>query len=86
MEYRKIVILGRVLYVGLENVFWDCLEDIATASSLTADTLFARVGEQHPDSVESALRVFALSYVLALTSGSELTLNPSACERASKYH
>lgn len=86
MDYRRIVIAGRALDVGLEDEFWDVLEEIAAFSNLSAENLFTQVGEQYPNDVESALRVFALSYVLAKTSTSELTIGLPSCERASKYH
>jgi predicted DNA-binding ribbon-helix-helix protein len=86
MKYREIGIAGRTVSIGLEEEFWDCLEEIASASNVSAENLLTQVAEQHPNGVESALRVFALSYVLARASVSELTTGFPACERASKYH
>jgi predicted DNA-binding ribbon-helix-helix protein len=85
MEQRVFTVGERIFVVGLEEPFWDCLEDIAEERDLSLRSLVHQIGREYPRDISSALRLHVLEDVLR-KSGFELTAAPDACELMSKYH
>ncbi|RZO66579.1 MAG: aryl-sulfate sulfotransferase [Parvularculaceae bacterium] len=70
MEKRSISIAGHRTSVALEREFWRALEHLASAQSMTLPKLIARVdtariAQQDPPGLASALRVFVLREIAA---------------------
>jgi predicted DNA-binding ribbon-helix-helix protein len=58
---RSIVIAGHKTSVSLEDVFWNCLKEIATERDVTLAELVAKIdGDRQHANLSSAIRLFVL--------------------------
>lgn len=63
---RSIVIAGHKTSVSLEDAFWSCLKDIATARSMTLSELVASIdSDRRQGNLSSAIRLFVLDHYRA---------------------
>jgi predicted DNA-binding ribbon-helix-helix protein len=60
---RSIVIAGHKTSVSLEDAFWQCLKQIATARNVTLSDLVAEIDtERRQGNLSSAIRLFVLDH------------------------
>jgi predicted DNA-binding ribbon-helix-helix protein len=65
---RSIVIAGHKTSVSLEEAFWKCLKEIATARDLTLSDLVASIDtDRREGNLSSAIRLFVLDHFRGLT-------------------
>jgi predicted DNA-binding ribbon-helix-helix protein len=66
---RSIVIAGHKTSVSLEEAFWKCLKEIATARDLTLSDLVASIDtDRREGNLSSAIRLFVLDHFRGLTA------------------
>lgn len=67
---RSIVIAGHKTSVSLEDTFWACLKEIASARELTLSDLVASIDtDRHAGNLSSAIRLFVLDHYRAQLGG-----------------
>jgi predicted DNA-binding ribbon-helix-helix protein len=65
---RSIVIAGHKTSVSLEDAFWKCLKDIASAREITLSDLVASIDtDRRLGNLSSAIRLFVLDHYRAQT-------------------
>lgn len=63
-QKRSVSLHGHKTSVSLEKAFWDVLEKIAQAQSISLSQLIKNVDENRQGNLASALRLYALGYAL----------------------
>jgi predicted DNA-binding ribbon-helix-helix protein len=67
---RSIVIAGHKTSVSLEDAFWTCLKDIATARKITLSDLVASIdAHRKQGNLSSAIRLYVLDHFRAQSGG-----------------
>jgi len=67
---RSIVIAGHKTSVSLEDAFWKCLKEIASARDMTLSDIVATIDtERQQGNLSSAIRLFVLDYYRSQRDG-----------------
>jgi predicted DNA-binding ribbon-helix-helix protein len=77
---RSVMIAGHATSVSLEPVFWEALkrasaEEAVPISALVARIDAARVGEDDPSNLASAIRVWLMARAIGAGSGPQETMD-----------
>lgn len=60
LKKRSVSIAGHATSVSMENIFWDRLNEIATARSESVSAIIREIDAERTGNLSSALRVFIL--------------------------
>lgn len=64
---RSLMIAGHKTSVSIEDAFWACLKDIATARGLTISQIVTQIdGARTQGNLSSAIRLFVLEHFRSL--------------------
>lgn len=63
-QKRSVSLHGHKTSVSLEKAFWDVLKEAAHSQNISLSQLIKEIDENRKGSLSSALRLYALSYVL----------------------
>lgn len=69
IKRRSLTINGYKTSISLENKFWDGLREVAALEGMSLNKMVERIERdrgRNTDNLSSAIRLFVLSYVLAL--------------------
>jgi predicted DNA-binding ribbon-helix-helix protein len=81
---RSIVIAGHKTSVSLEDVFWNCLKEIASERGMPLGHLVAAIdADRNHANLSSAIRLFVLGVYRDQLAGRQRETNKSATNEAS---